>query len=72
MVVARFRFLHNLTVVLVVVVYLSTMQIGSQRKFLKNAANKSEFKSKLVEYPDSATASPHLFKKVAVPGIRVG
>jgi heme-degrading monooxygenase HmoA len=37
----------------------------------KNAANKPEFKSKLGEYPDSATASPHLFKKVAVPGICV-
>lgn len=30
-----------------------------------------EFKSKLGAYPDSTTTSPHLFEKVAVPGICV-
>lgn len=28
-----------------------------------------EFRAKLSEYPESATASPHLFRKVEVPGI---
>jgi heme-degrading monooxygenase HmoA len=30
-----------------------------------------EFRAKLSTYPSSATASPHLFQKVAVPGICV-
>jgi heme-degrading monooxygenase HmoA len=30
-----------------------------------------EFRAKLSTYPTSAAASPHLFKKVAVPGICV-
>lgn len=30
-----------------------------------------EFRAKLSEYPSSAVASPHLFQKVAVPGICV-
>ena len=30
-----------------------------------------EFRSKLSKYPSSAVASPHLFQKVAVPGICV-
>ena len=45
--------------------------VWESTQLFKNAANKPEFKSKLVEYPDSATASPHLFKKVAVPEICV-
>lgn len=28
-----------------------------------------EFRARLSDYPESATASPHLFRKVAVPGI---
>ena len=28
-----------------------------------------EFRARLSDYPGSATASPHLFRKVAVPGI---
>lgn len=28
-----------------------------------------EFRARLAEYPASATASPHLFRRVAVPGI---
>jgi hypothetical protein len=59
-------FLHNFIAVLVVAVYLSTMQFGNQPNS-KDAAYKPEFKSKLGEYPDSATASPHLFEKVAIP-----
>src|ERR1700756_638591 len=31
-----------------------------------------EFKAKLTAYPSSAIASPHLFQKVAIPGICVG
>ncbi|CAE6731467.1 hypothetical protein R69927_02410 [Paraburkholderia domus] len=31
-----------------------------------------EFRAKLTAYPSSAVASPHLFQKVAVPGICVG
>jgi heme-degrading monooxygenase HmoA len=30
-----------------------------------------EFRARLTEYPESATASPHLFRRVAVPGICV-
>ena len=30
-----------------------------------------EFRAKLTDYPSSAVASPHLFQKVAVPGICV-
>jgi heme-degrading monooxygenase HmoA len=30
-----------------------------------------EFRARLAEYPKSATASPHLFRPVAVPGICV-
>jgi len=35
----------------------------------KRAFNNPEFQSKLSAYPASTVASPHLFKKVAVPGI---
>jgi heme-degrading monooxygenase HmoA len=45
--------------------------VWESTQHFKNATNKPEFKSKLGEYPDSVTASPHLFKKVAVPGICV-
>lgn len=31
-----------------------------------------EFRAKLADYPASATVSPHLFRRVAVPGICVG
>lgn len=33
------------------------------------AFGKAEFKARLADYPDSATGSPHLFRKLAVPGI---
>lgn len=37
----------------------------------KRAINSPEFQSALGKYPPSTVASPHLFKKVAVPGICV-
>jgi heme-degrading monooxygenase HmoA len=43
-------------------------------KHYKNAVQKvvgPEFESRLSKYPDSLVVSPHLFKKVAVPGICV-
>jgi heme-degrading monooxygenase HmoA len=33
------------------------------------AASSPEFQASLSHYPDSAVASPHIFSKVAVPGI---
>jgi heme-degrading monooxygenase HmoA len=35
------------------------------------AFSNPEFRAKLSDYPSSAVASPHLFQKVAVPGICV-
>src|SRR5262245_44882946 len=43
----------------------------STKQFREAFAN-PEFQSKLVAYPVSAIVSPHLFKKVPVPGICVG
>ena len=40
-------------------------------KSFHNAFSNPEFQAKLGHYPDSAVASPHLFKKLAVPGICV-
>jgi heme-degrading monooxygenase HmoA len=40
-------------------------------ELVKQAFNNPEFQSKISEYPASTVASPHLFKKVAVPGICV-
>ena len=37
----------------------------------KQATRDPEFRSALARYPDSTTGSPHLFRKVAVPGICV-
>jgi quinol monooxygenase YgiN len=36
---------------------------------LKQAYNHPEFQSLVEQYPSGVTASPHLFRKVAVPGI---
>jgi quinol monooxygenase YgiN len=38
---------------------------------LKNALNNIDIQARLSEYPASTVVSPHLFKKVAVPGICV-
>lgn len=37
----------------------------------KQATSEPEFRSALARYPDSTVGSPHLFRKVAVPGICV-
>jgi heme-degrading monooxygenase HmoA len=37
--------------------------------YFNRAINNPEFQSGLGKYPPSTVASPHLFKKVAVPGI---
>jgi heme-degrading monooxygenase HmoA len=37
----------------------------------KRAISDPAFRSALAHYPDSTTGSPHLFRKVAVPGICV-
>lgn len=37
----------------------------------KQATSDPAFRSTLTRYPDSTVASPHLFRKVAVPGICV-
>jgi heme-degrading monooxygenase HmoA len=45
--------------------------VWESTQHFKLAFNKPEFKSKLGDYSDSTITSPHLFKKVAVPGICV-
>jgi quinol monooxygenase YgiN len=39
---------------------------------LKKALNNVDIQTRLLDYPPSTVVSPHLFKKVAVPGICVG
>jgi hypothetical protein len=51
------------------VVSSSTMQFWESTELFKNAVKKAELQSRLEKYPPSVVASPHLFKKVAVPGI---
>jgi heme-degrading monooxygenase HmoA len=38
---------------------------------LKKAVTKTDFQTRLSKYPASTTVSPHILKKVAVPGICV-
>ena len=38
---------------------------------LKKAVNNTDFQTRLSKYPTSTTISPHIFRKVAVPGICV-
>ena len=38
---------------------------------VRSAFANPEFRARLSDYPESATVSPHLFRKVAVPGICV-
>jgi heme-degrading monooxygenase HmoA len=45
--------------------------VWESTKHFKRAFTSPEFQSKLGQYPPSAVASPHLFRKVAVPGICV-
>jgi heme-degrading monooxygenase HmoA len=41
-------------------------------EYFKRAFNNPEFLSNIAEYPAGTISSPHLIKKVAVPGICVG
>jgi heme-degrading monooxygenase HmoA len=45
--------------------------VWESTEHFKRALTNPEFQSKLGHYPPSAVASPHLFRKVAVPGICV-
>ena len=45
--------------------------IWESTQHFKRAFNNPAFQSQLAHYPSSAVASPHLFRKVAVPGICV-
>jgi heme-degrading monooxygenase HmoA len=45
--------------------------VWESTEHFKKAVNNPEFRSSLEELPASTVASPHLFKKVAVPGICV-
>ncbi len=38
---------------------------------LKKAVNNTDFQTRLSKYPASTVISPHIFKKVAIPGICV-
>jgi quinol monooxygenase YgiN len=46
--------------------------VWESTEHFKKASNKPEFQSSLEKLPASVVASPHLFKKVEVPGICVG
>src|SRR5918912_4504807 len=46
--------------------------VWESTEHFKKASNNPEFQSSLEKLPASVVASPHLFKKVAVPGICVG
>jgi heme-degrading monooxygenase HmoA len=46
--------------------------VWESTEHFKRAFNNPEFLSKIAEYPAGTTSSPHLIKKVAVPGICVG
>jgi heme-degrading monooxygenase HmoA len=39
---------------------------------LRDAFQSPEFQERAARYPEDAIAAPHLFKKVAVPGICIG
>lgn len=45
--------------------------IWESARHFKAAFNNPAFQSQLAHYPSSAVASPHLFRKVAVPGVCV-
>jgi len=45
--------------------------VWESTQHFKQAFNNPAFQSKLANYPSSAVASPHLFRKVAVPGVCV-
>jgi quinol monooxygenase YgiN len=43
--------------------------VWESTELFKKAFKNAELKSRLEKYPPSAVVSPHLFKKIAVPGI---
>ena len=45
-----------------------TCAVTVATEHFKHAFNNPEFQSSIKGYPESTTASPHLFKKVAVSG----
>ena len=50
---------------------LLNYEVWESAKHFKQAVSSSEFQSSIVGLPPSTVMSPHLFKKVAVPGICV-
>jgi quinol monooxygenase YgiN len=46
-------------------------EVWESAKFFMQAVTGSEFRSSIVGLPPSTVMSPHLFKKVAVPGVCV-
>jgi heme-degrading monooxygenase HmoA len=45
--------------------------VWESAKYFKQAFNRSEFRSSMADVLPNTTMSPHLFKKVAVPGVCV-
>lgn len=43
--------------------------VWESAEHLKQAYNNPEFQALIAQYPSGVTASPHLFRKVAVPGV---
>ena len=52
-------------------VFLNYAVWDSTENFRK-AINRPEFRARLEKYPNGTVASPHLFKKLAIPGICEG
>ena len=48
--------------------FINVAEWGSVEAF-RSAVGSPEFQGNMAKYPESAVASPHLFTKVAVPGI---
>ena len=48
------------------------MAVWESAQSLHRAFSTPEFQALLARYPDTSTAAPHLFTKVAVPGICLG
>ena len=46
--------------------------VWESKAYFRVAFTHPEFRAKLSAYPASAVASPHLFQRVAVPGVCVG
>ncbi len=53
------------------VLRLLTMLYGSLRAHFKQAFDRPEFRSNMAKVLPNTVMSPHLFKKVSVPGICV-